>query len=65
MHQCLSLVPVGLVRIIVVSAEVAVLEYLPVNPAEIGKITGIVRIVRAGMFVGDQERDSLSAQMQE
>lgn len=65
MHQRLSLIPVGLVRIVVVSAEVAVLKYLPINPTHIGKIIGIVRIVRAGVFVGYQERNSLLAQAQE
>jgi hypothetical protein len=37
MHQRLSLIPVGLVGIFVVSTEVAVLEYLPINPTHIGK----------------------------
>src|SRR5882724_5252555 len=65
MYQRLSLIPVGLVRIVVVSAEVAVLEYLPINPTHICKIIGIVRIVRTGVPIGYQERHSLLAQLRE
>jgi hypothetical protein len=63
MHQRLSLIPVSFVRIIIVSAEVAALKYLPINPAQIGKIIGIVGIVRTGMLVGYQERNPLLAQV--
>jgi hypothetical protein len=59
MDQRLSLIPVRLVRIIIVSAEVTVLKNLPVNPARIGKIIGLVRIVRTGMLVRYQKRNPL------